>query len=291
MKKNLLLVAAMFATVCASAQGTWKASEYITANGIAADATALTANKEITSVPGITFVAGCGTEDAQGWLAKPSTTGADFTFNGVTYSEGYVQGQVNGATYKDADGVTILPTLNKAATMDAARAEFTPTLDGTLDVAFKMGYNKQFWVIETTQEYMDGDDFTGAFVATDAYNAGQYWGGYFYSDGANAGQYYIPKVAGTPNETGQGPTAFTGVTLNVKAGKKYIVMVTGSKLMLCGFNFVAGTAAIGSVEAAEVASEKYYTVSGMEVAAPVKGINIVKQTMVDGTVKTVKVIK
>lgn len=289
MKKNLLLVAAMCATMCASAQGTWKAGDFM--NGMAADAMALSANQEITSVPGITFIAGAATDDAQGWLAKPSSTGAEFPFNGITYSEGYVQGTVNGATYKGEDGVTILPTLNKAATMDAVRAEFLPAVDGTLDVAFKMGYNKQFWVIETTQEYMDGDDFTGAFTAADGYNSCQYWGGYFYSTGDNAGQYYTPAVAGTPDETAQGELPFTGVTLNVTAGKKYIVMVTGSKLMLCGFNFVPSTAAISSVEAAEVASEKYYTVSGMEVAVPVKGINIVKQTMVDGTVKTVKVIK
>lgn len=290
MKKNLLLVAAMFATVCASAQGTWKASEYIAANNIAADATALTANQEITSVPNISFVAGCGVEDAQGWLAKPST-GATFMFNNVEYSQDYVQGQVNGATYKGEDGTTILPSLNKAATMDAARAEFAPAVDGTLDVTFKAGYNKQFWVIETTQEYMDGDLFDGKFTAEQAYNNSQYWGGYFYSDGEKAGQYYTPAVAGTPDETTQGPTAYTGVTLNVKGGKKYIVMVTGSKLMMCGFTFTTDGNAISSVEAAEVASEKYYTVSGMEVAAPVKGINIVKQTMVDGTVKTVKVIK
>ncbi len=287
MKKNLLVVAAMVATVCASAQGTWKAGEYIATNGIAADATALTANQAITSVPNITFVAGCGETDTQGWLAKPSSTGAEFTFNGVTYSEGYVQGQVNGATVGDPK----CPSLNKAGTLDAARAEFTPAVDGTLDVTFKMGYNKQFWVIETTQEYMDGDEFTGDFTINEAYNNSQYWGGYFYSDGDKAGQYYNPTTAGTPDETVQGPVPFTGVTLNVQAGKKYIVMVTGSKLMLCGFNFVTGGNAISSVNAAEVASEKYYTVSGMEVAAPVKGINIVKQTMVDGTVKTVKVIR
>lgn len=285
MKKNLLLVAAMFATVCASAQGTWKAGEYIATNGIADGATALTANQEITSVPNITFVAGCGVEDAQGWLAKVS--GDVFTFNNVEYSKDYVQGQVNGNTVGDPK----CPSLNKAGTMDAARAEFAPAVDGTLDVTFKAGYNKQFWVIETTQEYMDGDLFTGDFALTDAYNNAQYWGGYFYSDGEKAGQYYTPAVAGTPDETTQGPTAYTGVTLNVKGGKKYIVMVTGSKLMMCGFNFVTDGNAISSVEAAEVASEKYYTVSGMEVAAPVKGINIVKQTMVDGTVKTVKVIK
>lgn len=286
MKKNLLVVAAMFATVCASAQGTWKAGEYLAAKGIADGATALTANEAITSVPNITFVAGCADTDTQGWLAKLST-GETFSFNNVDYPQDYVQGQVNGATVGDPK----CPSLNKAGTLDAARAEFAPAVDGTLDVTFKMGYNKQFWVIETTQAYMDGDDFTGDFTTNEAYNNSQYWGGYFWSDGANAGQYYNPTVAGTADETQQGPVAYTGVTLNVKAGKKYIVMVTGSKLMLCGFNFVTGGNAISSVNAAEVASEKYYTVSGMEVAAPVKGINIVKQTMVDGTVKTVKVIR
>lgn len=50
--------------------------------------------------------------------------------------------------------------------------------------------------------------------------------------------------------------------------------------------------AISSVEsAAEVVAEEYYTVSGIRVAEMVPGLNLVKQTLSDGSVKTVKVIK
>lgn len=53
-----------------------------------------------------------------------------------------------------------------------------------------------------------------------------------------------------------------------------------------------GDSAISSVEsAAEVVAEEYYTVSGIRVAEMVPGLNLVKQTLSDGSVKTVKVIK
>ena len=45
-----------------------------------------------------------------------------------------------------------------------------------------------------------------------------------------------------------------------------------------------------SLAAADVVASTYYTVAGQEIAAPVKGINLVKQTLADGSVKTIKVI-
>ena len=284
MKKSLLFAAALMATVCASAQGTWTANALITEKGLAEGAMALSDGEQVTSVPGVVFVAQQITAEGTGWLAKPSEGGV-FTYNNVEYSEDYVQGSVNGATYGDPKG----PSLNKAATLDASRAEFVVEKDGSLDVAFKAGWNKQFWVIETTQALMDGDDFTGEIPAEWAYNNGQYWGGYWNTDAESAerGTYITELPAAKPATE----NAFMGCTLDVKAGKTYIVLATGSKLMLCGFTFTPGASSINSVDAVEVASEKFYTVSGMEVAEPVKGINIVKQTMVDGSVKTVKVIK
>ena len=41
----------------------------------------------------------------------------------------------------------------------------------------------------------------------------------------------------------------------------------------------------------ESVAANYYTVSGIEVQEPVKGINIVKRTMTDGSVKFTKEIK
>lgn len=52
------------------------------------------------------------------------------------------------------------------------------------------------------------------------------------------------------------------------------------------------TSGINGVEAsgAEVVGKEYYSPSGMRLSAPQKGLNIVRQRMSDGTVKTVKVI-
>lgn len=286
MKKSLLFAAAMMASVCASAQGVWKAADYITENGIAADAKALDEGQKITSVPGITFTAEQITADGTGWLAKPDAEGGTFEFNGETYGKGYVQGTVNGATVGDPK----VPTLNKAATLDAARAEFRPTADGQLDVVFKAGWNKQFWVIETTQEFLDGDTFDGSFPVECAYNAAQYWGGYWSTDAdaATWGTFLAAKPDAQPTNE----NAFMGCTLNVKAGKVYIVLATGSKLMLCGYKFTPAEGdAISTVEAAEVVAESYFTTNGVEMAQPVKGVNIVKQTLANGNVKVVKVVK
>lgn len=99
-------------------------------------------------------------------------------------------------------------------------------------------------------------------------------------------------------------------------GMTYYFGAAGSKMSLCGFcvdpegdavislrdaDGVVGDLqispagegnAIDSVEsAAEVVAEEYYTVSGIRVAEMVPGLNLVKQTLSDGSVKTVKVIK
>lgn len=284
MKKNLLFAAALMATVCASAQGTWTANALITEKGLDKDATALTDGEQVTSVSGVVFTAAQISSDGKGWLAKPSEGGV-FTYNNVEYSEDYVQGTVNGATYGDPK----CPSLNKVASLDAARAEFAVEKDGTLDIAFKAGWNKQFWVIETTQDLLDSDDFTGEIPTDWAYNNAQYWGGYWNTDADSPerGSFLAEAPAAQPaNEN-----AFMGCTLNVKAGKIYIVLATGSKLMLCGYTFTPGTSSIDAAGVAEVVAEKYYSVSGIELAEPVKGINIVKQTLADGTVKTAKVIR
>ncbi len=53
--------------------------------------------------------------------------------------------------------------------------------------------------------------------------------------------------------------------------------------------------AIGSVEASdkllEIVGQQYFTIDGRQVAQPQKGINIIKNIMSDGSVKTVKVLK
>ena len=56
--------------------------------------------------------------------------------------------------------------------------------------------------------------------------------------------------------------------------------------------YEAGSDNISSTVAdAEVVATEYFTVAGQQIAAPVKGINLVKQILANGAVKTVKVIK
>lgn len=80
------------------------------------------------------------------------------------------------------------------------------------------------------------------------------------------------------------------ITCEAEAGRDYLIIAGGQKnLNLSMITFEAGenTGIAGVETAGEKAVEAYYTLDGMRLNAPVKGVTIVKYT--DGT--TVKVIK
>lgn len=120
--------------------------------------------------------------------------------------------------------------------------------DGTMEIAVVLNPSKKFYVLE------DG-------VAMEGYDAITVVDKYY-------GTYSFP----------------------VKAGKTYTTFCTGSKLGFYGFTFTpAGATGISDTAVnKEVVATEYYNVVGMRLNEPVKGLNIIKKIMSDGSVETTK---
>jgi hypothetical protein len=231
MKKNLLICfVALLASFGVNAQGTFKVSDYCQKNNIVYTNTTDAAGKVtnttvvfpagtvITDVPNITFTA----SGATNWLMTGDYAGsATMTYNGIEYAQlCQAQGQTNGKDGFIDGGI------------NSSVAIFKPAIDGTLDIAFKFGYNKKFYVAELSDADLDVVDLAdSAQVHPHAYNNSQYWGGYWNADN---GQYYYGTAVDGTSAT---KSYFTGCTLNVVAGKNYYAWASGSKIMLLGFNY------------------------------------------------------
>lgn len=281
MKKNLLLttVLALSTVIFVKAQEpvTWMANDYCVGLGLAADAAALQPMQEIT-VGDLTFTSQEKAETA--WLYKVTTDPVSFTFNEITYSTSYVQGQTNpsnGFPRKDGGYCAV--------------AQFNSTKNGSLDVTFKFGYNKRFWVAEipvADLEELDLTDSTAVSAYAYQYAEGaNYWSGYF--DPTTTPPTYYNGATPT---TDPGGTYFTGVTLNIKTDHEYYVFFSGSKLMLCGLTFTAesGVSVNENISTATVVSEEYFNIIGQKLAKPqLGGLNIIVRTLSDGSVNTEKI--
>lgn len=281
MKKSLLFMAVLFLTaivfVKAQTPVTWIANTYCTNLALAADAPALTPLQQI-AVGDLTFTA----HEPAGfaWLYKVSADPLEFTYNGVVYSASQVQGQTNpskGSPKKDGGYSSV--------------AVFNSTTYGTLDVAFKFGYNKNFWVAaipEAALEDLDLTDSTAVSQYAYSFAEGQtYWGGFF-DPTTTPPAYY---QAATPNAQPAVGTYFTGITLNIRPDYEYYVFFSGSKIMLCGLTYTAtsGLAVKETISNASVISTEYYNLLGQKFTKPqFDQLNIVVSKMSDGSVKVDK---
>lgn len=311
MKKNLLFAAAMVASVCASAQ-----------SYVVADAEKMGLTSEVAPVTAGTLVG--ETADFKVSIAfddsykANSASANDFTafvIDGTEIAGSYgIQGNSNPKDINNAspDGSLLAPATGAVFQIDALA-------DGYVYVLGKMSSNKSYTVFEEGSAIpytfvMDsnnealGDLFSitlnGVDVGDGIINVTEAitWPEKIYlGDGweAAAGE------AGKIGISGMGLLKF-----QVFKDCKYLCNAVGSKMMLCAAYFdkegdavvsikndsqtltlIGGTEGIASnVAAADVVASAYYTVAGQEIAAPVKGINLVKQTLADGSVKTIKVI-
>jgi len=284
MKKSLLVMAVLSLTavtfVKAQDPVTWIANTHCTDAGIEADGIALTPNQQIT-VGDLTFTAQEVEGDGQGWKYKTSEE-AEFIYNGVTYNPAYAQGQTNplsGKLLRDGGACAI--------------AAFNSTTNGSLDVAFKFGYNKKFWVAavpEADLALLDKNDSLAVSAYAYEFDTDQtYWGGYL-DPMTSPASYYLaaaPNYEAAPEDG----VYYTGITLDIKADHEYYVYFSGSKLMLCGLTYTASGVSVqdNKLNAATVVSEDYYNVVGQRFSKPQIGaLNIIVKTMSDGTVNTEK---
>ena len=260
--------------ISVSAQVKWNAADSVRENNTTVFKGEVNGGPESIELANITFTA----EGYDDWQYKESTSD-DWTYNGQTYGASQVQGQNNGMT-----GYLVHSSGNSSC------AHFVSTVDGTLDVAFKFGYNKRFYVAKLTDAQLDEADFSTDMSAY-AYNDAQYWGGYW-SD-ADSTYYYELDESGNPILREQTNTiVYAGCTLNLTAGDHYYVWFAGSKLMLCGFTFTASsTEAAKTISSnATIVKTEYYNILGVKLSQPTNGVNIVRKLMSDGSVVTSKTL-
>ena len=228
MKKHLLLVAVLFATICVNAQVSWHAVDL----ALEADAVAFNgidnSGPESIELEGLTVIL----EGQTNWLYKPTTADpSTFEYNGNTYNQTQVQGGTNGM-----EGYMMHSTGPSSA------VHFIPSVSGTIDLAFKFGYNKKFYIAALTEDDLDEADFSVDMKAY-AYDTLNYWGHFI---DATTYEYYIPEVGAdgkaVPRADNADSPHFTGATINVVAGKEYYVWFAGSKIMLCGFIYTPAEA-------------------------------------------------
>lgn len=250
MKKSLLFVAAMFAAVCANAQGTWNA----VAADAAADAVVATGGQKTqvaTEIQNATVYL-CGASD---WTVKKAGADAStFTSQGKTFSDAYAQGGTNGSDnallYKGAD--------------ESSHVEFTPTVAGKVYVAAKYGKSKKIWAAKVANSVIEAEELDMADMTPYATNV---WGQYITADGGLNAEQTVTDA-----------DVYAALAYDVEPGNTYFFWVSGSKIMLCGLAFdVTGGGQTGindAVAAKADVNAPVYNLAGQRVNANFKGIAI-----------------
>ncbi|MBQ8592995.1 MAG: hypothetical protein IJ467_01700 [Bacteroidaceae bacterium] len=303
MKKNLLFVAALAAGMCANAQS------YVQVDpeglGLSGDAVALTAGTLIGENDDIKLSIAFDDSYKSTSVAANDYTTIVFDATELDASKG-AQGSNNPKTADGSNPATLTPP--QPATGGAV-LQIDAKADGYVYVYGKLSTNKNYTVFEegTAIGYrLAMQDNT--FNLLDITVAGE---GEF-----NYVQNPIPwpEVIFTGDEASAVKGSGLGVIkFPVFKDLKYLVNACGSKISFGGAYFdkegdvqvsikgevpgekvlltADGSSNIASnVAEAEVVASQYYTVAGQAISAPAKGINLVKQTLADGTVKVVKVI-
>jgi hypothetical protein len=213
MKKTLLSIAVVAASMVVNAQGTWKAT------GTEAS---IAAGTEITlGVPNLK--AAPSDHDAAGVIGKADSGAPTTTYNGVSYdNQAIVQGATNGMYFA-----------------------FLATKNGTLDIAVKMGSGKKTFVLELKDEIYASISATVGDIAALTSSLANF-------TDLPAANYTLPSVFDTYNNTtgtwnnsvaiqSTGSNVYMVMSFPVKANKTYAIGVTGSKFMLRGASFTAAT--------------------------------------------------
>lgn len=247
MKKSLLFVAAMFAAVCANAQGQWNAVP----STAAVDEVVANAGEATTVATEIQNAKVVLLDGGNNWTVKSDPATAEtFESQGKTFSKAYIQGGTNGM---DA-------SLDKAGST-SAHVEFTPTVAGKVYVAAKYGKNKKIWTAKVPNSVIEAEELDFADMSPYATDV---WGQYITLDGGLA-----------PEQTVTDADVYAALAYDVEPGYTYFFWVSGSKIMLCGLSFDTNGAGINNAvaEKADV-NAPIYNLAGQRVNANFKGIAI-----------------
>jgi hypothetical protein len=213
-----------FIGVTTYAQGTWKAT-----------------GSEGTILPSVAIDMGiahltCMHSDATNVTGKSDAGATTVSYNGVTWDNlAMIQGGTNGMYYA-----------------------FLPAGSGTLDISFKMGASKKFFILELTAALWTSISATAGDLAALTAALGT-------ADGitGNTSYFALPSVYDTyhaSSTTWDGTTNFhteTGVNIYavtsfpVTANKTYIIGCFGSKLMLRGV-YAGITVNVSDIQAPEM---------------------------------------
>jgi len=258
MKKQLLFVAAMFAAVCANAQGTWNC---VKDGDLPEDKAAGFLGTEVAAAGVLTQVAQDAIQNAKVYLydgAKTwnvkndkATVGEFTASNGITYSNAYIQGGTNG-----------MPGNLQHSTGVSAHVQFAPAVAGTVYVAAKYGKSKPIWFAKVPNQIIENEELDYADMSAYATSV---WGNYIKDDGT-LGDTATPAT----NDT------YSVLPCAVEPGYTYFFWVSGSKIMLCGLTFeVGGGSGITNITTeAKNVNAPVYNLAGQRVSKDAKGILI-----------------
>ncbi len=248
MKKSLLFVAAMFAAVCANAQGTWNA---VLSTAAVGDVVAPAGTPTVVAADDIKNATVVLADGGADWTVKSDPTLAEtFESQGKTFSKGYVQGGTNGV-----DG-----SLDKNGTT-AAHVQFTPAVAGKVYVAAKYGKNKKIWTAKVPNSVIEAEELDYADMSSYATDV---WGQYITADGGLNAEQTVTDA-----------DVYAALAYDVEPGNTYFFWVSGSKIMLCGLTFETGETGINNAVAEKAnANAPIYNLAGQRVSSSFKGIAI-----------------
>lgn len=312
MKKHLLFVAALTASLALSAGEVGKIDPE--ALGLTSEASAVTAGTVVAQTESVTMT--IAFDDNYKSTTIPANDYTAISFDGNEFSNG-IQGSTNP---KDADGSS--PNNSLIAPVGGAAFILDVVADGYVYIAHKASSHKGYTVFENGSamgyEFVMNttNDLLGAVYKWTLVGEGEF--NYIPAgDTINWPETYAEGYADwlTANATDKiGAGGMGYIKFPVFKDCKYIVNANGSKLTCSGFYFItAGEAQVELVgetnlvlaeydegttgpgvavkeipSNATVVKTEYYSISGAKSAEPVKGVNIIKNYMSDGSIKTEK---
>lgn len=291
MKKVLLFAAAMIAAGSASAQTVWSC-EYTDA----AVLTATTTGSIIAS--DITWGTGVKTPETYLDFIKDATgTKIMFADKGENNRIKWVPAWVNGTegTPADIDAAVAADQIVSFKIEEGDATKYLSVANVKMD-ATRNGTDAVRMNVKLVGEGDQGAYDSGWLITADnwgsiAENVGSWQDNGFQPSREDCAKDNSHATDGCSHLTISAPADMPTDLYELTVQVVFYGIADNKAFVLHNVTINDATSGIASnVAEAEVVASQYYTVAGQAISAPAKGINLVKQTLADGTVKVVKVI-